>query len=264
MIEYSTKDSGLVIGKVIYDEDQIPEMYDPREYENICTMFCGHRDYILGDVQLQRGEDVRSTIIEHFNLEMKCESCGKEIIQEDWHMYYHAEDADMDDFGEDQYKCGGDNIAPSLDDLYIMPLYLYDHSGISISTSGFRHVDSAGWDWGTVGAIAVPHKDMEEDLKSEWRKTTHVDKTDDEFVEWLMRNEVNTYDLYLTGQCFGYVVEDKATGEEMDSCWGFLGTDSVEEELNGAMEACHKEIAQKNELIDQEETAALLPINMVV
>ena len=39
----------------------------------------------------------------------------------------------------------------------ILPLYLFDHSGLTISTSSgaFRACDPAGWDWGQVG-ISTP------------------------------------------------------------------------------------------------------------
>ena len=41
-------------------------------------------------------------------------------------------------------------------------------------------------------------------------------------VEQQLRQEVSAYDDYLTGNCFGYVVE-RSDGEEIDSCWGFIG-----------------------------------------
>ena len=37
----------------------------------------------------------------------------------------------------------------------ILPLFLFDHSGITLSTTAdqFRACDSAGWDWGCVGFV---------------------------------------------------------------------------------------------------------------
>ena len=63
-----------------------------------------------------------------------------------------------------------------------------------------------------------------------------------------MESEVEEYDHYLTGQCYGYVVED-ADGEEIDSCWGFLGdSDYVRGEMRAAamsaVEAANKEVAE--------------------
>lgn len=36
-----------------------------------------------------------------------------------------------------------------------------------------------------------------------------------------MEAEVRTYDCYLRGECYGYQLY--LSGEEVDSCWGFLG-----------------------------------------
>ena len=43
-----------------------------------------------------------------------------------------------------------------------------------------------------------------------------------ERAEKCLRSEVETYDDYLTGQVYGYIIEDE-NGEQLDSCWGFLG-----------------------------------------
>ena len=43
-----------------------------------------------------------------------------------------------------------------------LPLYLYDHSGITISTRNerFRACDPQGWDWGMLGYIYVTKEDV--------------------------------------------------------------------------------------------------------
>src|SRR3954465_3294076 len=56
------------------------------------------------------------------------------------------------------YYEGWAEIAQELKDdgaAIILPLFLFDHSGISMSTnkSEFQMWDSAGWDWGQVGVI---------------------------------------------------------------------------------------------------------------
>ena len=37
----------------------------------------------------------------------------------------------------------------------------------------------------------------------------------------LLKSEVETYDYYLSGQCYGFRLYEN--GEETDNCWGFLG-----------------------------------------
>ncbi len=90
-------------------------------------------------------------------------------------------------------------------------LYLYDHSDITMSTSPF----SCQWDSGQVGVIYVTY----EDIRKEY-KVARITEAIKEKVFNLLRNEVIVYDKYLTGQVYGYVIEDE-NGETIDSCWEF-------------------------------------------
>ena len=49
-----------------------------------------------------------------------------------------------------------------------------------------------------------------------------------------MDAEVKEYDDYLTGNCWGFIVEDES-GEHLESCWGFLGdSDYCTEEMRSS------------------------------
>ena len=97
----------------------------------------------------------------------------------------------------------------------ILPLYLFDHSGITIrcSSDEFRAADGAGWDWGQVGYVFV----TKEKARKEWGKLTAA--TLKKIKECLIA-EVDAYDKYLTGSYVGWVVEDE-DGEHVESCWGY-------------------------------------------
>lgn len=99
----------------------------------------------------------------------------------------------------------------------ILPLYLYDHSGITMSTKPF----SCPWDSGQVGFIYA--KRGAEDMI-------------DEQLERYLKGEVDTYDAYISGEVYGFVLEravpfkkERVDGkvtedvdwDEVDSCWGF-------------------------------------------
>jgi hypothetical protein len=116
--------------------------------------------------------------------------------------------------------------------LCIIPLFLLDHSGISMRAgrnaldleSRDRFVgDGAGWDTTHVGFI--------------FTNLEQVEKmgTPPELIEDALRGEVKEYDMYLTGEVLGYVIEDEK-GEALDSCWGFLGYDHAKECANEAAE----------------------------
>lgn len=108
----------------------------------------------------------------------------------------------------------------------ILPLFLYDHSGItmSCSTETFSACDSACWDWGCVGFIFA----RREDVLKEYSKKRISKKTLDNVTKVLV-GEVETYDQYLTGDVWGYIIEDD-DGEHLESCWGFYGREYCEQE----------------------------------
>ena len=96
----------------------------------------------------------------------------------------------------------------------ILPLYLYDHSGITMNTTGF----SCPWDSGQIGFIFISKKKMLEEYGG--KKVTK--KLKERVTEYL-KNEVEAYDQYLTGDVYGYRITDTETDEEVESCWGYYG-----------------------------------------
>ena len=110
------------------------------------------------------------------------------------------------------------------DPAVILPLYMYDHSGITIRTTPFH----CPWDSGQIGWVFVTKKKLREEYKSK--------RVTKKMIEQATKNvlaEVEAYDDYLTGNVFGFVIED-AEGKELDSCWGFYGLDYAREEAKGA------------------------------
>ena len=116
----------------------------------------------------------------------------------------------------------------------ILPLYLYDHSGITISTSPFN----CGWDSGQVGYIFVSKVKILEEYGGKI-----VTKKLKDRAEKLLISEVQTYDTYLTGEVYGYKVFEVITcdkgfehEQEIDSCCGFYGEDECMKEGIGVAE----------------------------
>jgi hypothetical protein len=120
------------------------------------------------------------------------------------------------------------------------PLFLYDHSGITISAGSF----SCPFDSGQVGWQYI----TDAALKAEWngdrdKATKYMDAT------------LKTYDDYITGEVYGFIVEKGIPGittyadgtsettvrwEHEDSCWGFIGDwkdSGIREHLDDKMTA---------------------------
>lgn len=102
--------------------------------------------------------------------------------------------------------------------MVVLPLCLYDHSGITMSTVEF----SCPWDSGQVGFIYVLTSDPE---------FAHIDALEEKIkaAKARIEAEVREYDLHLRGEWYGYVVKDE-DGAVLDSCGGYLGMDHVLEE----------------------------------
>lgn len=145
-----------------------------------------------------------------------------------WHRRYNLGDVQPKDSPEEWLR----ENAPEGSE--VLPLYLYDHSGITMNTSGF----SCPWDSGQVGwIVATPEKIREGFM------VKRITKKVRERVREVLRGEVKVYDQYLRGACWGFVCED-AEGNTTDSCFGFYGddleetgiADSVPDEAKGLLE----------------------------
>lgn len=97
-----------------------------------------------------------------------------------------------------------------------LPLYLYDHSGITMSTTAF----SCPWDSGQVGWAYITQERADEMGCLGWSAKQ---------LEEAIRAEVGDYDMYLRGDVYGYVVtRDGEIGDFY--CGGFLGIEAAREE----------------------------------
>ena len=171
-----------------------------------------------------------------------------------WHRRYNLGDRQPDSQEEEALNRGGFKLL----DRYlriakgatqVIPLGLIDHSGISMYAGGGSHwSDAAGWDSGTVGFIFDTPQLREEC------------GTPPDLVEKGLREEIEVYDEYLTGQVYGYVAAPDE--DDQDSCWGFFGCsrdDSyLREEAKASAAAIAHERAINEEPVDVAEVLASL------
>lgn len=146
-----------------------------------------------------------------------------------WHRRYKL--------GDEQPNCRPDEFEIPKGAIYL-PLYLYDHSGITMNTIGF----SCPWDSGQVGWIYVTREKVLEEYG--WDRLTATGRKQ---IETYLRSEVETYDQYLQGDVWGYVIEDE-DGEQVDSCWGFYGREYAEQEAATALEYQQSLIPQQADM----------------
>jgi hypothetical protein len=111
----------------------------------------------------------------------------------------------------------------------VLPLYLYDHSGITMSVGKF----SCPWDSGQVGYIVATPEAIRKNFMVK-RITAKIRAQ----AEECLKSEVQTYDDYLTGNVWGFTIESTHPcgecgakvheNEREDSCWGFIGDTAME------------------------------------
>lgn len=280
-MSYSTEEYKGYTIKIEYVEDA----QNPREwFEPAGTMVCWHSRYNLGDmekVSKNNYQPISENYSEPIDLLYKLAGIGREAAQEEnyiqgiirnlnsWldsknkqietipydELYefidgcmYNRCVPEVDDYSlylvqkfmeEEVYDRGCDHDDLSYSELYnridkrgtiILPLYLYDHSGITISTSSF----SCRWDSGQVGYIYMTKDTME---KEGWNK---------EQATKYLESEVTVYDNYLTGEVYGFRIED-ADGEEIESCWGYYGDDSKEDMIQECKQTIDYLVKKKEE-----------------
>lgn len=153
---------------------------------------------------------------------------------------------DEHDYNSNDYS-GWDEIKEQIekdnDVAIILPLYMYDHSSCTISTTPFE----CRWDSGQIGWVFC--------TKEKVRDSFLVKRISEKVLKKALTcllGEVEVYDQYLRGDVYGFQLvqyEECAcchtTQEEViDSCWGFYGYDLTE---NGMLTHLGKDIAEQVE-----------------
>lgn len=109
----------------------------------------------------------------------------------------------------------------------ILPLYMYDHSGITMNTTGFGF----SWDSGQVGFTFATNDDVVKEYGDLSKESLNK-------AEELLVNEVETYDKYLRGDVYGYTLDSDDEYEELDDygCWGYYDYGYCVEEADRALQ----------------------------
>lgn len=107
-----------------------------------------------------------------------------------------------------------------------LPIYLYDHSGITVSHGSFY----CPWDSGQVGWHYATWEGLAENWPDDPSSTETLQK-----AEECLKAELAEYDAYLRGDVYTFVVEDDE-GNYLDSCGGFINDKKDEDMIRQMME----------------------------
>jgi len=144
-----------------------------------------------------------------------------------WHRRYNAGD-------ENPYASPQDFLEVAEEEGYlVMPVYMYDHSVVAISTTPFTgRAQHADWDSGQVGFTYATKKEVDKCGEGE----AAIVK-----AKSILSAEVATLCQFMTGEVYGFVVKNPG-GDEVDSCWGFYDkAHATQEGINDAEYAAQRD-----------------------
>lgn len=169
---------------------------DPRDlYCSFGTMVCWHRRYDLGDKHTYDTPD-------EF-LEDLCHGLVPD--------YENPEDLTL---------AAKLNLLAENPGLVILPLYLYDHSGLAMRTTSFADP----WDSGQVGFIYATPETIAEEFG------TLPNEAAVEAARILLREEVDEYSRYLSGTAYAFELYEN-DGVQIDSCYNILQDFNIEDHI---------------------------------
>jgi len=149
-------------------------------------------------------------------------------------------------YTSDRYTLGDERVSTeeikdilARKDVIVLPVFAYIHSGVALSTAPF----SCSWDSGQCGIIYVER----EAVLKEWSRKRLTKKLTNK-IEDILRAEIQTYNEFLSGEVYGYVVKTSiqcghcghSEDEELESCWGFYGRDDCIEEAKSVADHCQQ------------------------
>lgn len=150
---------------------------------------------------------------------------------------------DKTDYKSSQFD-GWDELKEQIESDYkvlmIKPLFMYDHSGITISTSPF----SCRWDSGQIGWVFIDEKQLNLMCGKDYDRS-------EETLNKMIEADIETYDKYVTGQVYRYTIYEIETcslGHEhktfVEGCGGYYGEDECRSEAESMLRSLEVAVVQ--------------------
>ncbi len=138
------------------------------------------------------------------------------------HSQYNLGDEKIDDSWEKYMESKG---IEQKDLAVCLPLYIYDHSDISMTCGDRVYPYDDPWDSSMVGFIYVTKQKLCKEFN-----TKRISKKIIEKAEKILKDEIKIFDQYLQGDVYGFVISkiskcdmNHEHKEYVDSCDGFYG-----------------------------------------
>ncbi len=154
--------------------------------------------------------------------------------------FHDRYDIGDEDHGIDHTEFGGWEemakwIVEKMDGAIVLPVRMYDHSGIgfAMGMESLRYPFQCPWDSGQVGFVFVTKAKLVEEYGDDSEESR-------EKAMKCLEAELEIYNQYHAGDVYGFILRakpcehcDDETGDVLDSCWGFWGSDPMENGIAG-------------------------------
>lgn len=194
---------------IFHDDDA----ENPREWDNLGTIIYSHPRNIVGDLNYDhdRASNWKERLAYYIYKNYLHGAIPQKYNRMDWGL-------DFDSLNEEGIEYALDWAKKNM---VILPVYLLDHSGLSVSTTPF----SCPWDSGLVGYIIADRKSMLKEYGC--KKLTETIKRK---AKEVLIAEIEIFNQYLSGEVYGYSIED-SEGNDVESCFGFYGYEAMIKEV---------------------------------
>ena len=216
--------------------DDTPE--SPRDFDNLGTMACWDIRRDLGDVR-PKG-DIQDYLAELIGWDEE----KRQEVYDYWFGHGTGTNKELNYHASRKLK---ERIKEEFDKQFIgLELYLWDHSGLSMSSGPFEYpCDSS-----IFGIIYVAKDKVRQEYGIK-----RITKFWEEKIKGYLALEVKTLDEFLTGQVYGYRIFEVPEGvnpdklsealEEVDSLWGIYGEDYAEQEARESVAYFEEHYAER-------------------
>ncbi len=216
-LDFPCKEKVTINGKeyfieVLYDEN--PD--NPRDWDNLGTIAYSHSRYVLGDEIINdryiSAEDAFYLDLAIYQDELPEEKLHASILN------YYEHDVEGKIYSDEVTR---EKMIEFVHNKYIiLPVYLYDHSGITINTTGFL----CRWDSGQVGFIYVGKEKVKKEFG--WKK---LSPKRERIIKSILRGEIETFDQYIRGEVYICNIQDIENEDNSDTCGGLYSVLAVKE-----------------------------------
>jgi hypothetical protein len=174
----------------------------PRELDDFTTLFSAHSRYAIDQYEGKKQDEVRLALAD------------SELVEYDDHDDYQV--SDLYEIAQE----ARDTIAA------VLPVYMYEHSGVTLNTSGF----SCPWDSGQIGFICITKERAKELLGVSNLTEEHTQK-----LYETLEQEVAMLSKYLEGDIYTIEVNNERY-EITEYCTSLMGYDDVLHAVREVME----------------------------